>query len=97
MEMVSSGVDFGTIQLLPNRQLMILMADHQTTGGYPRIGNIIRAHLPRLAQLQPGTEIRLHTTNIHTAEQLLFSQLQTLAIIEHSCSENLYRELYARH
>jgi len=36
-ELVSSPVNFGTIQMLPDGQLIVLMADHQTTGGYPRI------------------------------------------------------------
>lgn len=95
-EMISSGVDFGTIQLLPNGQLMVLMADHQTTGGYPRVGNIIGAHLHKFAQLQPGAEVRFHITDMLTAEQLLFSQLRDLRIIERSCRDHL-NELYARH
>ena len=49
-QLVSSAVSFGTVQLLPNGQLIILMADHQTTGGYPRVAHIISAHLPILAQ-----------------------------------------------
>lgn len=95
-EMISSGVDFGTLQLLPNGQLMALMADHQTTGGYPRIGNIIGAHLHKFAQLQPGAEVRFSITDMLTAEQLLFSQLRDLRIIERSCHDHL-NELYARH
>ena len=49
-QLISSGVTFGTIQLLPDGQLIVLMADHQTTGGYPRIGHVISADLPFLAQ-----------------------------------------------
>jgi antagonist of KipI len=44
-ELVSSCVCFGTIQLLPDGQMIILMADHQTTGGYPRPGYIISAFI----------------------------------------------------
>lgn len=94
-EMISSGVDFGTVQLLAGGQLMILMADHQTTGGYPRIGNIIGIHLHKLAQLRPGDEIRFHVTDINTAEQLLFSQLRDLRIIQRSCTDHL-NQLYAQ-
>jgi antagonist of KipI len=61
-EMLSSGVNAGTIQLLPDGQLMILMADHQTTGGYPRVANVIGAHLPKLAQLPPSGEVRFELT-----------------------------------
>ncbi len=49
-ELSSSGVLPGTIQLLPNGQPLILMADCQTTGGYPRILQVIEADLPILAQ-----------------------------------------------
>lgn len=53
MELVSSPVTFGTVQLPPDGKPIVLMADHQTTGGYPRIANVIAADLPLLSQLQP--------------------------------------------
>jgi antagonist of KipI len=84
-EMLSSGVSFGTMQLLPNGQLIILMADHQTTGGYPRIGHVISAHLPKLAQLRPGDAIRFRMTDIHTAERLYSSQQQEMNILNRAC------------
>lgn len=54
-EVLSSPVTFGTIQVPNGGQPIILMADRQTTGGYPRMGNIISVDLPLLAQLKPGT------------------------------------------
>ena len=96
MELVSSGVDFGTIQLLVGGQLIILMADHQTTGGYPRIGNIISAHLPKLAQLHAGSSIRFSITDIRTAEQMLFSQIRDRYILQRSCHDHL-TQLHALH
>ncbi len=96
MELVSSGVDFGTIQLLPNGQLMVLMADHQTTGGYPRLGNIISAHLPKLAQLHAGAGIRFSITDIYVAEQLLFSQIRDSSILQRSCRDHL-TQLHVQH
>lgn len=54
-EMLSSPVTMGTVQLLPNGKMIVLMADHNTTGGYPRILQVARYCLPRLSQLQPGT------------------------------------------
>ncbi|MDR4442493.1 biotin-dependent carboxyltransferase family protein, partial [Bacillus cereus] len=53
-EILSSPVTFGTIQVPNGGQPIILIADRQTTGGYPRMGNIISGDLPRLAQLKPG-------------------------------------------
>lgn len=68
-EMVSSPVDFGTIQLLPDGQLIVLMADHQTTGGYPRLGHIITADLPLAGQLGPGDGIGFKIVEIDEAER----------------------------
>jgi len=67
-EMISAAVTFGTIQRLPNGQLIVLMADHQTSGGYPRIGNVISADLPLLGQLMPGNTIRFRAVQIEEAE-----------------------------
>jgi antagonist of KipI len=88
-ELLTSGVSFGTIQLLPNGQLIVLMADHQTTGGYPRIGHIISAHLPKLAQHRAGDEIRFTMTDINTAEQLHFDQGRDICILTRACNCNL--------
>lgn len=58
-DMLSSGVIPGTIQVPPSGQPIILMGDAQTTGGYPRIGAIIRADLWRLAQAPIHGRLRL--------------------------------------
>lgn len=73
-QLLSSGVSYGTIQLLPDGQMIILAADHPTTGGYPRIGNIISAHLPKLAQASPGHTIKFLPTTIAHAEDMLLLQ-----------------------
>lgn len=73
-ELVSSAVDFGTIQLLPSGQIIILMADHQTSGGYPRLGNIISVDLPKLAQGAINDTITLKKISIEEAEDLLIQQ-----------------------
>ena len=70
-ELVSSAVDFGTIQLLPDGQMIVLMADHQTTGGYPRLGNVISIDLPLIAQLGANDKIGFHLVSIEEAENLL--------------------------
>jgi allophanate hydrolase subunit 2 len=57
--MLSSGVIPGTIQVPPSGQPIILMGDAQTTGGYPRIGVVIRADLWKLAQAPLNGKLRL--------------------------------------
>ena len=89
MELISSAVNFGSIQLLPEGQLIILMADHQTTGGYPRLGNVISVHLPMLAQMQAGEQIRFKFTDHQTAESLLIKQQQHLQQLEIACKLRL--------
>lgn len=96
-EVVSSAVDFGTIQLLPDGHLIILMADHQTTGGYPRIGHCITAHHHRLAQLGPGDKIRFRLTDQQTAEQLLYAQHTHLRQLAYSCRNRLDEYLKKLH
>jgi len=74
IELLSSAVNFGTIQLLPDGQLIILMADHQTTGGYPRVGSVATIDLPLLAQLNPGDTVNFYLISINEAENLLVQQ-----------------------
>ncbi|HEX6914022.1 MAG TPA: biotin-dependent carboxyltransferase family protein [Chitinophagaceae bacterium] len=85
IQLISSAVSFGTIQLLPNGQLIILMADHQTTGGYPRIAHVISADLARLAQLQPHTAIRFLPVSLDVAQLLLTQQHHHLQQVKHAC------------
>ncbi|MFN3489507.1 MAG: biotin-dependent carboxyltransferase family protein [Emticicia sp.] len=73
-ELVSSAVDFGTIQLLPSGQIIVLMADHQTSGGYPRLGNVVSVDLPKLAQSNINNTIVFKKISIEEAEDLLIKQ-----------------------
>ena len=90
--LLSSAVSFGTVQWLPDGQLLVLMADHQTTGGYPRIAQVITAHLPILAQRRPGDALRFHLTDLATAEEKLMKQQQYLEDIREAAGERM-REL----
>jgi len=67
-ELISSGIIPGTIQITPSGQPIILMKDAQTSGGYPRIGNVIKTDLDKLGQLRPGDEIRFELVNLNEAQ-----------------------------
>lgn len=88
-EVISSAVTFGTVQLLPDGQLIVLMADHQTTGGYPRLSHVILAHHSRLAQMKPGEEFRFRFTDQQTAEELFIKQQQHLVQLQNACKFKL--------
>lgn len=73
-EMVSSAVNLGTIQLLPDGQLVILMADHQVSGGYPRIAHVAKVDLPLVAQLNPGDKLYFQMISESEAEDLFITR-----------------------
>lgn len=95
-ELVSTGVGYGTVQLLPDGSFIILMADHQTTGGYPRIAHIITAHHSVLAQLKPGDEFRFKKYTIEEAEDLLVAQENFLAQLKHAITFK-WNEYFSAH
>lgn len=93
--LISSAVSFGTMQLLSSGQLIVLMADHQTTGGYPRIGHVITAHLSTLAQMKPGEELKFVMTTIERAEEKAALQRQALSRLQNNCSHKMQNFLHA--
>jgi len=82
LELVSAAVVPGTIQLLPNGHFIVLMADSQTTGGYPRIGHIIGADLPGLAQMGAGMSFCLEHVHLEVATKAKYRQAQRLRRLE---------------
>ncbi|QWF18946.1 biotin-dependent carboxyltransferase family protein [Lysobacter capsici] len=64
---VSEPVAPGTLQLPPDGQPIVLLADAQTVGGYPRLGHVIAADLPRLAQAGPNTGLRFRACDANEA------------------------------
>ena len=65
---VSDGIMNGSIQVPGNGRPLVLLADRQTTGGYPKIATVIAADLPRLAQRRPGEAIRFERVTVDEAE-----------------------------
>ncbi len=74
--MLSTAVASGTIQVPPDGCPIVLLADAQTTGGYPRIGQVAAADLPVLAQAPPGQSIYFRQISEEEAEQRLREQQQ---------------------
>ena len=70
LEMISEAVAFGTMQVPPDGNPIVLMADRQTTGGYPKIANIASVDLPLLAQLVPQQSLRFTLVSLDEAQRL---------------------------
>ena len=76
-DIVSDAVTPGTIQVPANGQPIVLMADSQTVGGYPKIATVIQADLPKLAHLKPGSRLRFQSVTHAEARQALQEQRDT--------------------
>jgi 5-oxoprolinase (ATP-hydrolysing) subunit C len=75
---VSDAIALGAIQVPGDGLPIILMADHQPTGGYPKLGFVIRADIGRLAQCRPGAELRFAPVSVLLARTELFAALERL-------------------
>lgn len=56
-DIISDGIVEGSVQVASDGMPIVMMADHQTTGGYAKIGTVISADIPRLAQMRPGETV----------------------------------------
>lgn len=74
LSLVSDAVVAGDIQILGDGTPVVLMRDHQPTGGYSRIATIISADLDRFAQLRPGARIRFESVGLARAQALAGSR-----------------------
>ena len=80
--MISEGVSLGAIQIPHGGQPIILFVEQQTTGGYPKIANVISADLSSVGQLRPRDEIRFEQVGWETARSLFQKQERLLALPE---------------
>jgi antagonist of KipI len=78
-EMISEGVSLGAIQVPEGGKPIILSVEQQTTGGYPKIANVISADFHSLGQLRPRDEIRFERVDWETARELLREQEELIA------------------
>jgi antagonist of KipI len=81
-QMESEALGFGAIQVPADGNPIVLMADRQTTGGYPKIAQVCAVDLPRLAQKMPGESVSFRVIGIDVAQRLLLSQERTFAAWE---------------
>ena len=83
-QMITEGVSLGAIQVPAGGQPIILFVEQQTTGGYPKIANVIAADLSSVGQLRPRDEVRFEQVNFEAARNLLREQENLLHEIHRS-------------
>jgi biotin-dependent carboxylase-like uncharacterized protein len=81
-EMLSDATPMGAIQVPADGQPIVLMADRQTTGGYPNIATVISADIGLVGQLAPGDSISFVVSTLREAMASLIAQEQTLMALE---------------
>ena len=69
-DIVSDAIATGSIQVPGSGQPIVLLADHQTTGGYPKIATVVSADLPRLGRCRPGDPLRFVSVELEAAEEI---------------------------
>ena len=68
---LSEGICHGAIQIPPDGQPIVLLNDHQTIGGYPKIGTALSLDTARMSQLVPGNTVHFAPITPHTARKAL--------------------------
>ncbi len=80
-DVLSEPTCLGTIQVPGDGTPIVLMSDHQTTGGYAKIGEVASADIPRLAQRTPGMEVRFQRCTLADARAARKAQQSRLAAL----------------
>jgi biotin-dependent carboxylase-like uncharacterized protein len=84
--LISEATPLGVVQVPASRQPMLLMADRQTTGGYPIVATVISADIALAGQLAPGDRVRFEVCTLKEAVAALIRQEQSLLAMEGSAS-----------
>jgi len=78
-DLISEGMNTGSIQVPADGQPIVMMADCATTGGYPKVASVIHADLPLLAQCTPGRDsVRFRMTTVEAAQEKYRSVMQKM-------------------
>jgi allophanate hydrolase subunit 2 len=85
--MVSEAVSFGTVQVPPDGNPIVLMADRQSAGGYPKIAYVASVDLPLLAQALPGDAVQFAPVTLDEAQALYLEREKTLAALRASVEQ----------
>jgi antagonist of KipI len=88
-ELRSATVSPGTIQVPPDGQPIVLMADAQTIGGYPQIGHVASVDLPLVAQLGPGDTLRFARVTLDEAREATLARERVIGMLRQGLADKL--------
>jgi antagonist of KipI len=84
-EIITEGMPLGAIQIPGNGQPILSFVEHQTTGGYPKLANVISADLYKVGQLQPGDHFKFHLIDFSEAEKARIEQENYILSLKAHC------------
>ena len=96
-DLITDGIVFGSIQIPPNGQPIIMLVDHQTTGGYPKIATVATVDLPLLAQAMPGRKIQFAFITVQTAQSLLRQWVDSWQKLAEQITDRAVEKSYTRY
>lgn len=82
-DIISDGIAFGAIQVPGAGKPILMLADHQTTGGYTKIANVITADFRLAGQLKGGDKVRFEKVTVAQAQELLRCQRESMKLLTH--------------
>ena len=88
-DLISAPVAPGTVQVPPDGQPIVLLADAQTIGGYPQVAHVISVDLPVMAQLRPGDDVRFVPVTLGDARELIAAQERALGLLREGLAQKL--------
>ncbi len=86
-ELVSTTVVPGTVQVPPDGQPIVLLADAQTIGGYPQIAHVLTVDLPLVAQLRPGDTVRFREVSLAEAHEAMRTRERAIAMLREGLAQ----------
>ncbi|HEX7055524.1 MAG TPA: biotin-dependent carboxyltransferase family protein [Burkholderiales bacterium] len=92
LDVLSEPTCLGTVQVPNDGCPIVLMADHQTTGGYPKIAELASADMPQLAQLPAGARVRFLACSVEEAQHAEDRQLELLAGLRRAVQDRYSQE-----
>ena len=81
-DMISDGINLGSVQIPGHGMPIVMMADRQTTGGYTKIATIISIDMPLIAQLKPGDKVEFEKIDVLEAHRVLKEYEDIIQIIK---------------
>lgn len=99
-DIISDGIAFGAVQVPASGKPIIMLADRQSIGGYPKIANVITVDLPKVVQRQVGDQIKFITVSVEEAQQLLAQREKSLQSLSQEWAaashKSLWKKLFGR-